>query len=194
MIAYIKGEFTEISPIRVLVECNGLGYRLNISLHTYQQIQGKKAGMLFTHFHVREDQQTLYGFATEAERKLFRMLISVSGIGTSTAMLVLSAYPPVEIQSAILNNNLSLIKSIKGIGPKTAQRLVLELSDKLRKEPDLGNSFGSQNNSLKAEALSALTILGYSRLEAEKVIQKTMQKQSNILNVEQLIKAALQNM
>ncbi len=193
MIAYIKGDFTEISPIRVIVECNGLGYKLNISLHTYQQIQGKKAGMLYTHFHVREDQQTLYGFATTAERNLFRMLISVSGIGTSIAMLVLSAYPPIEIQSAILNNNLSLIKSIKGIGPKTAQRLVLELSDKLRKEPSFSNSFGSQNNSLKAEALSALTILGYSRLEAEKVIQKTMQKQSDILNVEQLIKAALQN-
>ncbi len=193
MIAYIKGHFTDVSPIRVLVECNGIGYQLNISLYTYQQIQGMKEGMLYTHFHVREDQQTLYGFANTEERKLFRMLISVSGIGTSTAILVLSAYPPVEIQSAILNNNLSLIKSIKGIGPKTAQRLVLELSDKLGKEPPFGDSSDDKSNSLKSEALSALTILGYSRLEAEKVIQKTLQKQSDIQNVEQLIKAALKN-
>lgn len=195
MIAYLKGEITYKSPAYFIIECNGVGYGVHISLHTYSRIHKEERCKLYTYFHVKEDAQTLYGFADEAEKALFAHLISVSGIGPNTARMVLSSFPPEEIKWAIIRDDVKLIQSIKGIGPKTAQRLILELKDKLKKEPGEEATIKvPSSNTLKEEALSALIMLGFSKGDAEKAVHKVLTKNPQIDKVEDLIKEALKNM
>lgn len=193
MIAYIKGEITFKTPTYVLVEASGIGYHINISLQTYSQIEKLERVKLLTHFYVKEDQQTLYGFADNVEKQLFIHLISVSGIGPSTARLMLSGMSTDELRSAIIGENDAAFKKVKGIGPKTAKRLILDLKDKLLKESgEEGISMGSPaSNTLRQEALSALVALGYVKIQAQKTLNKILQSQPQIESVEKLIKLAL---
>ena len=190
MITQIKGRLEEKSPTHVVIDCQGIGYEVNISLHTYSQLGQDENIKLFTHLQIREDSHTLFGFFTLMERSVFRLLLSVSGIGASTARTMLSSLEPQQIQRAIVNEDLATIKSIKGIGLKTAQRVLIELKDKMMSlfEGEEIQSFA--NNTIKEEALSALEVLGYSRKQSEKVIDNAIQAAPES-SVEELIKAAL---
>ncbi|MDC3259621.1 Holliday junction branch migration protein RuvA [Flavobacteriaceae bacterium] len=190
MITQIKGRLEEKSPTHVVIDCQGIGYEVNISLHTYSQLGQDENIKLFTHLQIREDSHTLFGFFTHMERSVFRLLLSVSGIGASTARTMLSSLEPQQIQRAIVNEDLATIKSIKGIGLKTAQRVLIELKDKMMSlfEGEEIQSFA--NNTIKEEALSALEVLGYSRKQSEKVIDNAIQAAPES-SVEELIKAAL---
>ena len=192
MITHIKGRLLEKNPAFVVIDCNGIGYLLRISLHTYSQIGDSESCMLYTHLSIKEDAHTLFGFAEREERELFRHLISVSGVGPNTAQMILSSLSPSDAQQAILAENVSLLKSVKGIGGKTAQRIILDLKDKLAKQGIVvDNSFG-QHNTTREEALSALTMLGFSKNAIEKVIDKELQK--GALEVEELVKRVLKKM
>ena len=190
MITQIKGRLEEKSPTYVVIDCQGIGYEVNISLHTYSQLGKDENIKLFTHLQIREDSHTLFGFFTPMERSVFRLLLSVSGIGASTSRTMLSSLEPQQIQRAIVNEDLATIKSIKGIGLKTAQRVLIELKDKMMSlfEGEEIQSF--TNNTIKEEALSALEVLGYSRKQSEKVIDNAIQAVPES-SVEELIKAAL---
>lgn len=195
MIAYIKGIFVQIAPTTAIIETSGgVAYVLHISLHTYSKIQSQQQGKLFAYFHVKEDAQTLYGFAEEAERELFALLISVSGVGPSTAQIMLSSLSAQELQQAIVQENVGLIKSVKGIGLKTAQKIIIELKDKLAKNaPAWQATAGQIDNKLRDEALYALAALGIDKNTAQKAINKALQAAPDIHTVEQLIKAAFKN-
>ena len=177
------------------MEANGIGYHINISLQTYSQIEKLERVKLLTHFYVKEDQQTLYGFAEYVEKQLFIHLISVSGIGPSTARIMLSGMTTDELRSAIISENVVAFKKVKGIGPKTAKRLILDLKDKLIKESGeegiMSPAVSSVSNTLRQEALSALVALGYVKIQAQKVLNKVLQSQPEISSVEKLIKLAL---
>ncbi|MFY0626061.1 MAG: Holliday junction branch migration protein RuvA [Reichenbachiella sp.] len=194
MITYLQGKFDDIDPTFVVVDINGLAYHVNISLITYSQIKTLKEGKILTHLHVKEDSQTLYGFFDASERKRFRQLISISGVGPSTGLMILSSLSAEEIHSAILNSDVKTISSVKGIGQKTAQRIILELKDKLSKE-ELENPGVSLSlipgNTLKKEALSALTTLGIGKPLAEKTIDKILKEFGDEISLEELIKLAL---
>ncbi len=195
MIAYIEGNLTFKSPAYIIIEANGIGYHVNISLNTYEVIQDKKSYKVLTHLHVKEDAHTLYGFAEESEKVLFSQLISVSGVGPNTARMVLSSLPPEEIKQAIVQENVAVIQSIKGIGPKSAKRLILELKDKvLQGQENISTNTSNSHNTFKDEALSALVMLGFSKPAAEKSIQKALQSTTTDITVEELIKLALKNM
>ncbi len=190
MIAYIKGQFTHKSPTNVVIESHGLGYHVNISLNTYAKVQGLDSGLLHIHFHVKEDAHTLYGFFTTAEKTMFQYLISVSGVGPNTARMMLSSMEPSEIQQAIVLENVKLLQGIKGIGPKSAQRIILELKDKVaREELPTTKAAGGHNSNLD-DALSALAALGISRPLAQKALSKAV-KESKSDTVEGLVKTAL---
>ena len=176
-----------------MIDCNGVGYLLNISLHTYSQIPDAENLRLYTHLQVKEDSHTLYGFSSLAEREIFRLLISVSGIGASTARTMLSSLTPKQVREAIASENVSLIQSVKGIGLKTAQRVIIELKDKVLKVYDIDEAAYISNNTNKDEALSALEVLGFAKKQAEKVIDKILNNQPEA-NVETLIKEALKNL
>lgn len=192
MIAYIKGNISFKSPTYVIIDINGLGYHINISLHTYSQIEKLDTTKLFTHLMIKEDSHSLYGFADESEKNLFLQLISVSGVGATTAQLVLSSLNPDQIKAAILQDSDLTFSKVKGIGPKTAKRIILDLKDKISKEPINFNAIsGSSNNTIKDEALSALLALGFLRPAASQVIQKIFQEEPGIDTVETLIKKAL---
>ena len=192
MITHIKGRLLEKNPAFVVIDCNGIGYLLRISLHTYSQIGDSESCMLYTHLSIKEDAHTLFGFAEREERELFRHLISVSGVGPNTAQMILSSLSPADAQQAILAEDVSLLKSVKGIGGKTAQRIILDLKDKLAKQGIVvDNSFG-QHNTTREEALSALTMLGFSKNAIEKVIDTELQK--GALEVEELVKRVLKKM
>ena len=193
MITHIQGKLTEKNPTDVVIDCNGIGYLLNISLHTYSQIPDTENLRLYTHLQVKEDSHTLYGFSSLAEREIFRLLISVSGIGTSTARTMLSSLTPKQVREAIASENVSLIQSVKGIGLKTAQRVIIELKDKVLKVYDIDEAAYISNNTNKDEALSALEVLGFAKKQAEKVIDKILNNQPEA-NVETLIKEALKNL
>jgi len=193
MITHIQGKLTEKNPTDVVIDCNGVGYLLNISLHTYSQIPDAENLRLYTHLQVKEDSHTLYGFSSLAEREIFRLLISVSGIGTSTARTMLSSLTPKQVREAIASENVSLIQSVKGIGLKTAQRVIIELKDKVLKVYDIDEAAYISNNTNKDEALSALEVLGFAKKQAEKVIDKILNNQPEA-NVETLIKEALKNL
>jgi Holliday junction DNA helicase RuvA len=193
MITHIQGKLTEKNPTDVVIDCNGIGYLLNISLHTYSQIPDTENLRLYTHLQVKEDSHTLYGFSSLAEREIFRLLISVSGIGTSTARTMLSSLTPKQVREAIASENVSLIQSVKGIGLKTAQRVIIELKDKVLKVYDIDEAAYIANNTNKDEALSALEVLGFTKKQAEKVIDKILNNQPEA-NVETLIKEALKNL
>ncbi|MCB0480132.1 MAG: Holliday junction branch migration protein RuvA [Flavobacteriales bacterium] len=193
MIDYLKGKLVEKSPAHAVIECNGVGYHVNISVHTFGLMSNDELCKLFIEFIVREDAQILYGFANKDERQLFRNLISVSGVGPNTARVILSSYKPSDIQTAILNENVDILKSIKGIGAKTAQRVIIDLKDKIaREEPQLEIS-SIAGNTLRDEALSALVALGFERNKAIKVLQKVLVGQE-ALSVEQVIKSALKQL
>ncbi len=194
MIAHIKGLITEKYPTHIVIDCNGVGYHLNISLNTYSKISEKESCKLLTQLIVREDAHILYGFYEADERDLFRHLISVSGIGSSTAMMMLSSLSAEEIKSAIVNENVSLIKSIKGIGPKTAQRVILDLKDKFGKVSLKTAENILSHNTVKEEALTALVALGFQKNVAEKAINKAFQEVGGKARVEELIKLALKNL
>ena len=194
MYAYIDGKLVFKSAAYVVIDAGGVGYHINISLNTYAQIENIERCKLFTWLHVKEDAHTLYGFADEGERRLFLHLISIPGIGPNTGRMMLSSITPIEIQNAIIGGNVSLIQRIKGIGPKSAQRIILELQDKLKKEGPETLSTAPLNKTAAEEALSALVTLGFNRNIAEKVLEKEIGKAGNDLNVEQLIKLALKNL
>ncbi|PHN03560.1 Holliday junction branch migration protein RuvA [Flavilitoribacter nigricans] len=195
MITYIKGEITFKTPTFIVVETGGLGYHINISLHTYTQIEKMERVKILTHLQIKEDSHTLYGFAEADERTLFVQLISVSGIGTSTAQVLLSAMNPDELKSAIISEDLVAFKRVKGVGPKTAKRIILDLKDKVMKESgDTGLTFSPQDNTVRDEALSALVTLGYNRIQVQKVLNKILKQQSGISSVEALVRVALKQM
>ena len=193
MFEYIKGSVASLKPSHIVLEVNSIGYFVTISLNTYTQLNGVDSVKLFIHQVIREDAHQLYGFATEPERELFRMLISVSGIGANTAIMMFSSLSPDEISNAILNENVNLLKSIKGIGVKTAQRVIIDLKDKVGKSP-IGEQFvASADNTLRNEALSALVMLGFAKKPAEKELDKILAAQPN-LSVENVIKLALKSL
>ena len=190
MITQIIGRLVEKTPTQVVIDCNGVGYAVNISLYTFSQINDGEKIKLYTHLQVREDSHTLFGFNTTIERSVFLLLISVSGIGSSTARMMLSSLEPLQIQRAIISDDLNTIKSVKGIGLKTAQRVLIELKDKmlnLQVEGEIQN-FG--NNTIKDEALSALEVLGYTRKQSERILDSIIQSVPES-SVEELIKEAL---
>ncbi len=190
MITQIEGKLVEKHPTHVVVNCNGLGYEVHISLHTFSQLPDEEYIKLHTHFPVREDVQMLYGFKDTVERDIFRLLIGVSGIGTSTARTMLSSLPPDEIHVAIAGEDVATIQSIKGIGAKTAQRVIIDLKDKVKALPAGAKIQTVSNNTFKEEALSALEVLGYPRRSAEKVIDNLVQSAPES-SVEELIRKAL---
>ena len=194
MISYLEGAFAEIDPTYVVVDVNGLGYHVHISLTTFSQIKKQQSGKIHTHLHVKEDAHTLYGFSEESERKRFRQLISISGVGPSTGLMILSSLTANEIHSAIVNSDVKTISSVKGIGQKTAQRIILELKDKLAKDELLSDSpviSLKSNNTIKVEALSALSTLGINKSAAEKTVEKIVAEFGEEISLEELIKLAL---
>lgn len=190
MIAYLKGNFVHKNPALVHVDVNGVGYEVQISLHTYSKIQDLDKGILYTHLLIREDAHILYGFYEMAEKEMFQYLISVSGIGASTARVILSYMRVDEITRSIVHSDVRALEGIKGIGKKTAERLVLELRDKLAKQPLETNISPMKNNTLRQDALNALTALGINRLAAEQALTKIIASEPN-LPVEDLIKKTL---
>lgn len=193
MIAYLKGAFVQKTPAHVYVDVNGVGYEVQISLNTYTKIQNLDKGTLFTHLLVREDAHILFGFFEPAEKEIFLQLLGVSGVGASTARVMLSYMKPEELSRAIIQGNAKLLESVKGIGKKTAERIVLELRDRLVKQPVESNFSTMQSNSLQGDALNALIALGINRQAAEGAIQKVL-NQNEEVSVEELIKKALQNL
>lgn len=190
MIAYLKGDFVHKSPAVVHVDVQGVGYEVQISLNTYSKIQGLEKGILHTSLLIREDAHILYGFFDLAEKEMFQQLIAVSGIGASTARVMLSYMKPDELARAIVLGDTKTLEGIKGIGKKTAERMVVELRDKLAKQPVESNISPMKNNTLHTDALNALTALGISRQAAELAVQKTLTADPH-LSVEELIKKAL---
>ena len=190
MITQIKGRLVEKTPTQLVIDCNGIGYAVHISLHTYSQIKDEENIKLYTHLQVREDSHTLFGFFLPIERSVFLLLISVSGIGASTARTMLSSLEPQQIQRAIVSEDLNTIKSVKGIGLKTAQRVLIELKDKMMNLFDGEEIQIFGNNTIKDEALSALEVLGYSRKQSERIIDTIIQSTPDS-SVEELIKEAL---
>jgi holliday junction DNA helicase RuvA len=194
MYAYIDGKLVFKNAAFVVIDAGGVGYHINISLNTYSKLGDNERCKLFTWLHVKEDAHTLYGFIDEGERRLFLHLISISGIGPNTGRMMLSSVTPEEIQNAIISGNVSLIQRIKGIGPKSAQRIILELQDKLKKEGADTLSPAPLNKTVKEEALSALVMLGFVRNAAEKVIEQELNRNGGDMTVEQLIKGALKSL
>lgn len=198
MIEYIKGELTEITPTMADIECNGLGYGINVSLNTYSAIQGKKEVKLYIYESIREDAYILYGFATKQERELFLLLISVSGIGGNTARMILSALTPSELCNVISSGNDKLLKTVKGIGLKTAQRIIVDLKDKIS-TTDIGTSTTSApisitaNNEIYEEAIAALTMLGFAQAPSQKVVAAILKEEPEAA-VEKVIKLALKRL
>lgn len=193
MITQIKGRLVEKNPTYVVVDCSGVGYILHISLNTFSSLPESEAITLFTHLSVKEDSHTLFGFIDKTEREIFRLLISVSGVGPSIARTMLSSMSSEEIQQAIATENIALIQSVKGIGAKTAQRVIIDLKDKILKTFDLDTISVIKNNTNKDEALSALEVLGFNRKQSDKVLNLVLKEQPEA-SVELLIKSALKSL
>lgn len=194
MIAFIRGNFVHKTPAVVHVEANGVGYELQISLNTYSAIQGLEKGLLYTHLAIREDAHILYGFSDTVEKELFLQLISVSGVGAATARMMLSSVKPEEIVRAIVDSNTKLLESIKGIGKKSAERIVLELKDKLAKSRLDANIPSGSYNPTGQDALNALMALGIARAAGEQAIQKVLKAEPGLSVVEDIIKKALKTL
>jgi Holliday junction DNA helicase RuvA len=195
MIGQLRGSLVSKDPSSVVIDVQGVGYQVQISLHTYAQIKDREEVTLSTYLHVREDALILFGFAQPSEKKMFQMLLSVNGVGPSTAMLILSYLSTDDLRTAILQENLAAIQAVKGVGVKTAQRLILELRDKLKKdsyEEVAAVSSGAGNN-LRREALSALMTLGLNKMQAEKSIEAVLKTSGNAISLEELVKQALKN-
>lgn len=190
MITQLKGLLVEKYPTHLVIDCHGVGYQVNISLHTFGQLKKQDSIKIYTHLQIKEDAHILYGFITELERSIFRLLISVSGVGSSIARTMLSSLTPEQVQNAIVSEDLNKIKSVKGIGLKTAQRLIIELKDKIKNLYGIEQIHTKLNNTTKEETLSALEVLGYSRRVSEKVIDNLIQSDPES-SIETLIKLAL---
>ncbi|NBW28490.1 MAG: Holliday junction branch migration protein RuvA [Flavobacteriaceae bacterium] len=193
MIAHLQGKLVEKYPTEVIIECNGVGYHVNISLHTYSLLPNTDSLKLYTYLQIKEDSHTLFGFVEKSEREIFKMLLSVSGIGASIARTMLSSLEPKQIIQAIVSSDVNTIQKIKGIGGKTAQRIILDLKEKMLKLYDLDEVFTLQNNTNKDEALSALEVLGFARKSSEIVVDKIV-KENPEVTVENIIKLALKNL
>ncbi len=194
MYAYIEGKLVFKCAAYVVLDANGIGYHINISLHTYSKLANLENCKLYVWLHVKEDAHTLYGFAEEGEKRLFLHLISVSGIGPGTGRMILSSVTPDEIQTALVKGDVSQMQRIKGIGPKSAQRLILELQDKLKKEGIETLTAGPKYFTEKDEALSALVMLGFAKNLAEKTLDQAIKASTESLSVESLIKIALKSL
>lgn len=194
MFEYVKGSIVDLTPTYVVIDCMGVGYYVNISLQTYSILEGKKEALIYLHQVIREDAHLFFGFSSVEERELFRLLISVSGVGANTARVILSSMSAMEIQKAIMNADINALKQIKGIGLKTAQRIVVDLKDKVVGK-DMGSSqlFTALNNTSRQEALSALVMLGFSKSAVEKVLDQLLKEEGN-QSVEGLIKLALKRL
>ncbi|MGC6479249.1 MAG: Holliday junction branch migration protein RuvA [Flavobacteriaceae bacterium] len=190
MITHLNGKLVEKNPTHLIIDCHGVGYEVHISLYTFGQIPDQENVRVYTHLQIREDAHQIFGFYTPQERALFRLLIGVSGIGASTARSMLSSMEPLQIQQAVLQEDINTIKSIKGIGLKTAQRLILELKDKIQQSDIAAEIPAVLGNTTKEEALSALEVLGYARKASEKIVDQLIQAAPES-SVEQLIKGAL---
>lgn len=193
MIAHLQGKLVEKNPTDVVIDCGGVGYHINISLHTYSLLPDSENIKLYTYLQIKEDAHTLFGFAEKSEREIFKMLLSVSGIGASIARTMLSSLEPKQIIQSIASGDVATIQSIKGIGSKTAQRAILDLKDKVLKVYDLDEVSISQYNTNKDEALSALEVLGFNRKLAEKTVEKIV-KENPDTSIENIIKQALKNL
>jgi Holliday junction DNA helicase RuvA len=193
MIAHIQGKLVEKTPTEVVIDCNGVGYHINISLHTYTLLPNTDFVKLFTHLIIKEDAHSLYGFVEKSEKEIFKMLLTVSGIGAGIARTMLSSLEPKQIIQALASGDVGTIQSIKGIGTKTAQRAILDLKDKVLKIYDLDEVSISQNNTNRDEALSALEVLGFVRKASEKVVEKVL-KETPDATIEFIIKQALKNL
>ena len=191
MYAFIEGKISDINPANVVINCQGVGYDISISVNTYSKIKDLESCRLHTHLVVREDAMILFGFAGEDERSSFRHLITVSGVGAGTARLILSSLTPEELSEAIVSGDAGLLQRVKGIGGKTAQRIIIDLKDKFARDPGIREILGSEHNTKKEEALSALTMLGFNKAMAGKAIEKIIKQEGASVNVEQLIKGAL---
>lgn len=195
MIAYLKGKLVHKEPTFIILDVNGIGYQVSISLNTFSEIKDREDLKLVTYLHVREDAQILYGFVNETEKQMFQHLISVNGIGPNTAMVVLSYLPPNELRSAIVREDVAALQAVKGIGGKTAQRVILELKDKLRKDPieEGPGKPGLIHNTMRHEALTALMTLGITKSAAEKSVDSVLKLSGNTISLEDLVKQALKN-
>jgi len=193
MISHLRGKLVEKYPTHLIVECGGMGYFVNISLHTYSLVKDREDILIYTHLLIKEDSHSLFGFAEPSEREIFRLLISVSGVGPSTGRAVLSSLSPSEVRDAIIQGDVPTIQGVKGIGAKTAQRLILDLKDKILKVETGGELSPQTNNTNKEEALSALEVLGFPRKQSEKVVERVVSGDSS-LSVEDIIKQALKNL
>lgn len=193
MYEFINGQIAGLNPASVVVETSGVGYQLNISLNTYAQLEGKTEAKLYTHLVVRDDAHLLYGFFSVEEREVFRQLITVSGVGASTARIMLSSFTPQELTVAIGQGDVNLLRQVKGIGIKTAQRIVIDLKDKIAKGGSEQDIFAISSNTIRDEALSALVMLGFSKSAAEKIITKVL-KNNPDQTVEGIVKDALKGM
>ena len=194
MIAYLNGKLAHKEPTFVIIDVNGVGYHVSISLNTFSEIKDKEAIKLFTYMHVREDAQILYGFSSDAEKSMFQNLISVNGVGPNTAMVVLSYLSTAELRNAIIREDAATLQAVKGIGGKTAQRLILELKDKLKKGAEESTGIpGFGHNTMRQEALGALMTLGISKAAAEKSIDTVLKKSGNTVSLEELVKQSLKN-
>ncbi|MEM9259280.1 MAG: Holliday junction branch migration protein RuvA [Bacteroidota bacterium] len=195
MITYVKGPIAHKNPSFVVIEAGGIGYHINISLFTYTKIEQAESAKLLTHFHVKEDQQTLFGFYDETERSLFRLLIGVNGVGPATALVVLSSMNPDEFRGAVIGEDVASIRRVKGIGPKTAQRIILDLKDKMMKESFATPTMLSpQSNTQRAEALSALVNLGFARPAVQRALNRVFAAQPGTGSSEDIIKLALREL
>lgn len=195
MIEYIKGNLIEITPTDIVLECHGIGYKILISLQTYEALNGKNETTVYIHHYIREDEELYYGFASKDERELFRLLIGVSGIGASTARMMLSSLTSDEIRNAILSEDINKIKSIKGIGLKSAQRLILELKDKVVKGAGSDNStlFAASASGVAEEATTALVLLGFTKANVNKAVSAVL-KENPGASLEEIIKSALKKL
>ncbi len=193
MIDHIRGPITRITPTFLTIEAGNIGYYVNISLSTFAKLEGKKEYQLLIHEVIREESHQLFGFADQEEREIFRLLISVSGVGAATARMMLSSLTPAEIEKAIIGADVQLLKSVKGIGLKTAERIIVDLKDKLGKQAGTGEIFAFADNTKREEALSALVMLGFAKGAVSKVLDKIVREEKE-LTVEDLIKRALKNL
>jgi Holliday junction DNA helicase RuvA len=193
MIDYIKGSIAEITPACVVLEASGIGYFINISLTTFSELENKTDAKILVHEVIREDAHQLFGFATDNERNVFRHLISVTGVGANTARMMLSSLSPAEIELAIIGSDVNILKSIKGIGLKTAQRIIVDLKEKLGKHTETSEIFMSSGNTNREEALSALVMLGFAKSAVVKTLDKIVREEKS-LTVEEIIKKALKNL
>ena len=193
MYEFIRGTVTDLNPASAVIEAGGVGYFINISLNTYSKINGKKEAHLLIHQVVREDAHILFGFAEQRERELFRNLISVNGVGANTAIMMLSSLNPDELTAAVTSGNADVLKAVKGIGAKTAQRIIIDLKDKFGKMPETGQILISTDNTTQKESLSALVMLGFAKKDVEKVVSKIIREEPDA-TVESVIKRALKRL